>query len=320
MTLSSGALAVAALLHLAPAEAPITGTTGQTVESSAPLDDGFAPAPATGETAAPIDELADGVTAPVTAPTEVIDRAWRARLGITLSLAEGNTSTRNYGLTADVRKEEILWFFNGDAFVLYGLTRTPSRVPNPEGATPQERAGVPGTEFQETANAWSLRTKYGRYFGHARVQYLFAAPAIESDFFRGFWWQRVVQAGYGRKIETDGFLMKAEIGPDFTEERQVTHFTRSRLSLAVNASAEYQLNSKVTLREELSHIRDIASNEVDLKPFHEYRTRSKTDVVVTLTDAFSLAIGVLTEHTSDPVPGAHPLDVKTTAALTYSLL
>jgi hypothetical protein len=251
---------------------------------------------------------------------ETFQPSWIVRAGGNASLTEGNSSTRAYGASLNINHEGLTQFLQLDGFGQYGLTRIPARRPIPEAPTVADQTGRPGTQFEENINNWSARGKYGYYLGDTRSQYLYGFSSLEGDTFRGFWWRYEVQTGYGRRLSNDRLVFKAELGPSFTEEKLIVRRHRSRLAVAANISIDYRINDSLSVREELTHQRTVASNDLDTQPFVEHRSRSKTDVIVTLTERFNLQLSGLLEHASNPSPGAHPLDTRFTTSIIYSFL
>lgn len=242
------------------------------------------------------------------------------RLGGHLTLTEGNSSTRVYGLTLNADHEAARWFLGVEGAARYGKSRRVALVPHPEAETKLGREGHPGGEFEQHLNDWLVSAKYGRYLSPRRTDYLYGFGLAESDPFRGFWLRYQTQAGYGRRLASERLSFKGEFGLDFTEDMQVNSAVRSRLAFAVNALVDYQVNERLDVRHNLSHIRTVFSNQSSWQSTGDHRTRSATHVTSKLTNRFDLRLSALWEHASQPAPGAHKNDFRFNTALVYSFI
>lgn len=252
--------------------------------------------------------------------TPVTTATWKANAGLTANLTEGNSSTRLFGAVLSVNREGPVNFLDGVANGQYGITRTPSKLANPDGATDAERAGSPGKwKFDENINNFLAQTKYGHYVDRGQRNYLYALFRFEGNRFAGYWQRYETQAGYGRRLTPfETLALKLEVGPDFTEDHLVVHRIRSRVAAAGTLQAAWKLGATSTLNEEVTHLRTIASNDPAATRWLDHRTRSTTTLVVQVTERFHLQSGVTFDYASKPAPGAHPLDVAVTNAFLYS--
>jgi hypothetical protein len=269
----------------------------------------------------PEGEFPDAQTA-TTNQIQIKDEVkWVLNAGATVNLTEGNSSTRLFGATFNGSREGRISFFTFLGNGQYGVTRIPEKLPYPRGDTPQARAGTPGKwAFDENINNWLGQFKFGRFFSTVRTNYLFAQERAEGNRFAGFWQRYETQVGYGRKFQFgESAQLNLEIGPLFSEEHQVVNAIRSRFGAAVGFLATIRLSEHSSIVEDLSHLRNFASNNVDFKQWADYRTRSTTSLVLQITRAFHLQTGFTVSHTSIPPPGAHPLDLAMTNALLYSM-
>ena len=268
----------------------------------------------------PIAESSNAAAAPADEPLPSPYGGWSLNLGGHLTFTEGNSSTRVYGLSVNADHESERWFLGAEGSGRYGKSRRVSVRPNPDAETEAGRAGRPAGDFEEHVNDWFVSGKYGRYLSHRRTDYLYGLGAAESDEFRGFWLRYQTQAGYGRRIANEHISFKGEFGFDFTEDLQVVGDVRSRMAFAVNALLDYRVNESLSLRQNLSHMRTVLSNDKDPHSAGDHRTRSTTHVTTRLTDDFDLRLSALWEHSSHPAPGAHHNDVRFNTSLIYSFL
>lgn len=253
-------------------------------------------------------------------PNLVTRPAWVLNLGVTLNLTEGNSSTRLFGAVLNTNREGPVNFFNGTANGQYGTTRTPSRRPNPEGATEAERDGAPGVwKFDENINNFLVQAKYGHYFSrHRQTNYGYGLQRFEGNHFAGYWQRYETQVGYGRRLWLGDYLtLRVETGPDFTEDHQTVNRIRSRMALAATALIALKLGESSTLNKELTHLRTVATNDPET-PWRDHRTRSTSALMLGITERFHLQTALQFDYASRPAPGAHPLDVRFSNAFLYA--
>lgn len=280
-----------------------------------------APEPATAPTPPP-EAKESGPDEGEPFPQRVTQATWVLNSGFTLNLTEGNSSTRLFGAVLNTNREGPRNFFTGMANGQYGTTRTPSRLPNPTGSTPAERAGTPGVwKFDENINNFLLQAKYGHYFNpRLQTNYGYGLQRFEGNRFAGFWERYETQVGYGRRLWLgDYIIVRVESGPDFTEDHLTVNRIRSRVALAATALGAFKIGATSSLNQELTHLRTVASNDPETVRWRDHRTRSTSALLLQITERFHLQTSLQFDYASRPAPGAHPLDIRLANAFLYAL-
>lgn len=287
-----------------------------------------APEDATAVTPAPVTAAATADAAQAETdegeafPQLVTQPTWALNAGVTFNLSEGNSSTRLFGATLNTSREGPRNFATGVASGQYGTTRTPSRLPNPAGATPADRQGTPGAwTFDENINNFLFQGKYGHYLDpKLQTNYGYALQRFEGNRFAGYWQRYETQMGYGRRLWLgDYVIVRIETGPDFTEDHQTVNRIRSRVALAATALMALKLGATSSLNQEFTHLRTVASNDPEATRWRDHRTRSSSALLLEITERFHLQTSLQFDYASRPAPGAHPLDIRLANAFLYAL-
>lgn len=218
---------------------------------------------------------------------------WKGQGEAGLIKASGNTDSENFNIGLDFQNHSGVWHHEL-GFDLY-----------------QASSDGADTADSIAADYTSKRDIWERSFLFANVSYL-------DDGFDGFTEQASVSAGYGyRLFDSEPITWEVAIGAGYRD-------TSEAIQLADGTEVEGKDLSGATLVLRSDYRSQITANTQFIDAFRADIGSDNTFVendaglLVSMNDIFSLKVGFLVRHNTDPAPGADETDTISSLSLVYN--